>query len=141
LFYTLILFALKDVFRGENRKQGIVISLVCSLLISGAFVKNGFIDGYIGNDLVSLLVLLGVLFIFGIAFRWFFKHSKMSAFFLLFCFWFVLFITEPYEVLPYFLLTDNVETIYRVLGGWVGLGLLLLAGIVSVILSKKRQTH
>ncbi len=141
LFYAIMLYSLNRVFQG-SRATSIIVSAVISLLISLSFVRQGFLDYYIGHDFAALLVLLGFLILFGFIFRVLFAHAKPAAFLMLFALWFVLFISEPYDLLPYVLHNEYIIKAYEILASWIGLLLLIVVALVSLAFGgKKHKLH
>lgn len=142
IFYAILFFALNRVFRDSNKAVTITISAAISLLVSLSFYQYGYLDSYVGYDMAGLLILFGFLLIFGFIFRLLYmKISKVGAFFLLFCFWLLLFFSDAENFLPYSLLSDPVVYLYDLLGGFVGLGLLVIAALVAIMRKKKNMIH
>jgi len=141
LFYAIIFYSLNRVFK-ENRATAIIVSVIASLVITFGFIKQGLLNHYVGSDFAAFLVILGFLIVFGFIFKILFEHAKPAAILLLLAIWFVLFMSDPYNALPYFMHNDIVIRAYEILASWIGLVLLIVVGLLSLGFGgKKHKLH
>lgn len=139
VFYALIFFTMKKVFKDGGKQTAVAISLGVSLLITAAAAQQGLLEGYVAEDISALLLLLGIFVFFGFIFRFFFKHSPVAAYFILSGLWLVMFLSDPARAIPYILQTDTILTIYEFIAS--PFGLLILIGIGAISSLNKRKIH
>lgn len=75
LFYALFFYAASQAFRNE-RSIAVVVATVVSLLISYALLDRGFLSFYFENEFMSWMVLLALLTLLGIVFRYLYLNAS-----------------------------------------------------------------
>jgi len=129
IFFAVIFFAVNKKF--DNLGIALVISTAISLLISATFANKVTVYGYFG-DIIGSWIIIGVIvvalfFLARLAYQWMNKWGILAVLGLL---WLFAHFTNPWDIFPYDIISDNFEFIYWLLGSWYALGVLVIVGIV-----------
>jgi len=129
VFFAIIFFTVNKAF--QNHAVSAVIALGLSLMIAMVLAQKGLLYGYIGEEMGSwVLIVAGLI---GIGFLIRFVHEsfgKTGTVVGLIILWIFLRSIDPYEFLPYQLLTDTFINIYEFLASVFGLIVMIIAALV-----------
>jgi len=129
VFFAIIFYTVNKAF--NNPGVSGVIALGLSLMIAMVMAQRGLLYGYLGEEIGSWILIIAVLI--GIGFLIRFVHEsfgKTGTVVALIILWIFLRSIDPYEFLPYQLLTDTFINIYEFLASVFGLILLIVAAFV-----------
>jgi len=131
IFFAIIFYTVNKAF--QNFAVSGVIALGLSLLISMVMAQRGLLYGYLGEEIGSwiliIAVLIGVAFLIRFIYESFGKTGTVIA---LIGLWIVLRSIDPYEFLPYQLLTDTFINIYEFFASIFG-GIVLIIGALIIL--------
>lgn len=134
--FAIIFYTVNKSF--NNTPVAAVIGIGLSLLISVTASQRGWLYGYVGNDLGSWILIITFLIGFGFLIK--FVHTsfgKIGTSIVIISAWFLLFITDPYQVLPYEFMTPTFVTAYEFLTSiW---GFIIIAIILLVIYNLEKK--
>jgi hypothetical protein len=135
VMFAITFFALGRTMR-ENRGAVAVIAIAVALFISVAVSRRTYFYGYVGETIGSWLLILAILlgtiilikFIIGVI-------GGIGLFLALGVGWFILKSIDPYDILPYQLLTSDFFSVYEFLAGSGFLFLLIIAFVIVLLLA------
>jgi len=131
VFFAIIYFAVNRSFN-NNLISGVVAAGI-SLFIALTLARRGILYGYVGNEIGSwvlmLAILVGIGFLIKFAYGSFGIKGTAISFVLL---WYIIHIIDPYEFLPYEILSNTFMNIYEFIASWT-FGIILI--ILSIFLS------
>lgn len=129
VFFAIIFFTVNKAFK-NNAVSG-VIALGLSLMIAMVMARRGLLYGYLGEEIGSWILIIAVLIGIGFLIRFidesFGKTGTMVA---LIGLWIGLRSIDPYDFLPYQLLTDTFINIYEFFASILGLIVLIIGALV-----------
>ena len=134
IFYALIFFSIKGMFRGGKGKgPAMIISICVSLLVTIALAQQGLIFGYFGGDFSSWLVFLAVMLIFIVIISASYKNfgPKFTAFVLLFLWCVFAFYFNPGNWVSSGVASTIANTLYYL---WISIPGFIVTFIVIVAL-------
>jgi len=129
IFFAIIYFVLMKTF--DNKAVAAVVALGLSLFIALAMARRGMLYGYVGDELGSWILIIATLI--GCAFLIRFAYDSfdnLGAIAAIIGIWYVLHIIDPYEIIPYALLTDQFITLYEFISGGFGGIVLIIATLI-----------
>jgi hypothetical protein len=131
VFFAIIFYTVNKSFK--NPSISMVIAAGVSFLISMSMARRGLLYNYAGDQIGSILLIIAVLL--GIGFLLKFAYTSFSGIgvaLILMGGWFVLRLTDPFDVLPYEMLTYNFLAVYDFIVGPVGFIIVLVISILFV---------
>jgi len=131
IFFAVIFFTVNRAFK--NSAVSGVIALALSLLIAMVMARRGLLYGYVGEEIGSwvliITALIGVAFL--IRFVWE-SFGKIGTIIALIGLWIIIRSFDPYDLLPYELLTDTFISIYEFFASILGL-IIIVAGAILIL--------
>jgi hypothetical protein len=131
VFFAIIFFTVNKAFK-NNAVSG-VIALGLSLMIAMVMARRGLLYGYLGEELGSwiliITILIGIAFLIRFIYESFGKTGTIVALIIL---WIFLRSIDPYDFLPYQLLTDTFINIYEFFASIFG-GIILIIGALVIL--------
>jgi hypothetical protein len=131
VFFAIIFYTVNKAFK-NNAVSGI-IALGLSLMIAMVMARRGLLYGYLGEEIGSwiliITILIGIAFLIRFVYESFGKTGTIVA---LIGLWIVLRSIDPYEFLPYQLLTDTFINIYEFFASIFG-GIILIIGALVIL--------
>jgi len=131
VFFAIIFYTINKAFK-NNAVSGI-IALGLSLMIAMVMARRGLLYGYLGDELGSwiliITILIGIAFLIRFVYESFGKTGTIVA---LIGLWIILRSIDPYEFLPYQLLTDTFINIYEFFASVFG-GIILIIGALIIL--------
>ena len=137
-FFAIIYYTTNKSFK--NPPVAAVVGLALSLFMAIAMAQRGWLDSYMGSEigawalLVSALIAVG--FTVKFAFETFGRIGSVAATLII---WFILFSTDPQNILPPELLTDTFLNVYGFVSSWIGLVILLIISAVIITARGNRR--
>ncbi|MFA7707749.1 MAG: hypothetical protein WCX73_02260 [Candidatus Pacearchaeota archaeon] len=132
IFFTIVFFTVNKAF--QNPAVAGVIALGFALLISLVMAQKGLLYGYLGEQIGSWILIITILIGLGFLLRFVYESfGKIGAIVTLIGLWIAIRSIDPYEFLPYELLTDTFINIYGFFASVFG-GIVLIA-IALIILN------
>jgi len=129
VFFAIIFYTVNKAFK-NNGVSGI-IALGLSLMIAMVMAQKGLLYGYLGEEIGSwiliITVLIGIAFLIRFVYESFGKAGTIIA---LIGLWIVIISIDPYEFLPYQLLTDTFINIYEFFASISGLIVIIIGALV-----------
>jgi len=129
IFFATIFYTVNKAFK--NSAVAGVIALGLSLMIAMVLARRGLLYGYLGEEIGSwiliITILLGIGFLIRFVYESFGKTGTMIA---LIGLWIIIRSIDPYEFLPYQLLTDTLINIYEFIASIFGLIVILIGALV-----------
>ena len=129
IFFAVIYFTVNRAFK--NPSVSGVIALGLSLLIAMVMARRGLLYGYLGEEIGSwiliITVLIGVAFLIRFIYESFGKTGTVIG---LIGLWIVIRSIDPYDLLPYQLLTDVFINIYEFFASIFGLVILVAGSLI-----------
>jgi len=137
IFFAVIFYTINQSF--DNKAVSAVIATGISLLIALALARRGMLYGYVGDELGSWLLFVAALIAVGFLLKFVAESfGTIGTVVAVMAIWFVLYNVDPYETLPYELVTDIFLSVYSFITSPWGLGLLILLAIgFSVIMDSR----
>src|SRR4030042_3187047 len=129
VFFAIIFYTVNKAFK-NNAVSGI-IALGLSLMIAMVMARRGLLYGYLGEEIGSWILIITILI--GIAFLIRFVYEsfgKIGTIITLIILWIFLRSIDPYDFLPYQLLTDTFINIYEFFASIFGAIVLIIGALV-----------
>ena len=131
VFFAIIFYTVNRAFK--NPAVSGVIALGLSLMISMTMAQRGLLYGYVGEEIGSWLLIVTVLIGVGFLIRFIWESfGKPGTVIALIGLWFLLRAFDPYEFLPYELLTDTFIGIYEFFASFLGLIIIIIGSVVAL---------
>ena len=137
VFFTIIFFTVNRAF--HNPAVSGVIGLGLALMIAMVMAKRGFLYGYVGEEIgawvLIITILIGIGFLVRFIYESFGKTGTVAG---LIGLWFVIRSIDPYDMLPYQLLTDVFVNTYEFFASILGLIVLVVGGLIILNIADTR---
>lgn len=137
VFFAVIFFTVNRAFK--NSAVSGIIALGLSLMIALVMARRGLLYGYVGDEIgawiLIITVLIGIAFLVRFIYESFGKTGTIVG---LIGLWFILRSIDPYDLLPYQLLTDTFVNIYEFFASILGLIIFVIGGILILNLTDTR---
>ena len=134
VFFAIIFFTVNRAF--HNPAVSGVIALGLSLMIALVMARRGLLYGFMGEEIgawvLIITILIGLAFLIRFIYESFGKTGTMVG---LIGLWFVIRIIDPYDLIPYQLLTDVFVNTYEFFASILGLIVLVIGGILILNLT------
>ena len=137
IFFATIFYTVNKAFK--NSAVAGVIALGLSLMIAMVLARRGLLYGYLGEEIGSWILIITLLL--GVAFLIRFVHEsfgKTGSIVALIGIWFVIRSVDPYNMLPYQLLTDTFVNTYEFFASIFGLIILVAGGLIILNITDTR---
>ena len=129
VFFAIIYYTVNKAFK-NNGVSGI-IALGLSLMIAMIVARRGLLYGYAGEELGSWILIITVLLGIGFLIRFIYtSFGKTGTIIALAGLWILIKSIDPYQLLPYELLTDTFLNIYGFFSSILGGIVLVVGGII-----------
>lgn len=129
VFFAIIFYTVNRAFKNSGVSG--VIALGLSLLIAMVMAQRGLLYGYLGQEIGSWILIITVLIGIGFLIRFVYESfGKAGTMIALIGLWIFIRSIDPYEFLPYELLTDTFINIYEFFASIFGLIVLIIGALV-----------
>jgi len=137
VFFAVIFFTVNRAFK--NPAVSGIIALGLSLMIAMVMARRGLLYGYVGEEIgawiLIITVLIGIAFLMRFIYESFGKTGSIIG---LIGIWFVIRSVNPYNMLPYQLLTDTFVNTYEFFASIIGLIILVAGGLIILNITDTR---
>lgn len=131
VFFAIIFFTVNKAFKTPGVSA--VIALGLSLLIAITLARRGMLYGYFGDEVGSWVLIVTCLIGAGFIIRFAYESfGGLGAIISVGGLWYILHSIDPYEVIPYQILTDTIISVYEFVASWLG-GIILMALTILLI--------
>jgi len=129
VFFAIIFYTVNKAFK--NSAVSGVIALGLSLMIAMVMAQKGLLYGYLGEEIGSWILIITVLIGIGFLIRFVYESfGKTGTVVALIGIWIAIRSIDPYEFLPYQLLTDTFINLYEFLASILGLIAIIIAALL-----------
>ena len=136
-FFAIIYFTTNKSFK--NPQVSAVVGLALALFISMALGNRGYLDYYMSAGIASWALVIAALIAIGFSVKFAYEtFGRIGSVAVVLIIWFILFSTDPQQILPPELLNDSILNVYGFIAAWPGLVVLLLISAVIITARKRR---
>ena len=136
-FFAIIFYTTNKSFK--NPPIAGVVAAALSLFIAIALAQRGWLDAYMGSEIGAWGLLVAALIAVGFAVKFAYEtFGRIGSVAAILIIWFILFSTDPQNILPPELLTDTFLNVYSFVSSWIGLVILLIISAVLITSRKNR---
>jgi hypothetical protein len=135
-FFAIIFYTTNKSFK--NPPISGVVAAALSLFIAIALAQRGWLDAYMGTAIGAWGLLVAALIAVGFAVKFSYEtFGRIGSVAAILIIWFIIFSTDPQNILPQELLTDTFLGVYSFVASWIGLVVVLI--ISAVLITAQRQ--
>tara|TARA_Y100000034_G_scaffold114872_1_gene151425 strand:- start:1769 stop:2374 length:606 start_codon:yes stop_codon:yes gene_type:complete len=137
VFFAIIYYTVNRAFK--NPAVSGVIGLGLALMIAMVITRRGLLYGYAGEQLGSWILIVTILIGVGFLLRFIYESfGKTGTAVALIGIWILIRSVDPYDILPYELLTDTFINTYEFFASWLGGIVLVVGGIILLNVTDMR---